>query len=224
MNDKFNKIRSLVEKELAECSGHDINHVMRVYNICLHIAKGENVDLEILQIAALLHDIGGARETADPTGKTDHAIESVKMAEPILKELNFPTEKIKHIQDCIISHRYKTGNKPKTIEAQILFDADKLDSLGAIGIARAYVWIGKNRANIYKKVNLEEYIKDNLSGKIAGRIQDKTKHSPQIEYETKTKFLVDKLYTKKAKEIGKERTIYYKEFLDRLEREVQGEM
>ena len=159
----------------------------------------------------------------DSTGNTDHALLGAEIAEPILKDLGFSEEKIKHIQDCIISHRYKTGNKPKTEEAKILFDADKLDSLGAIGVARHLVWVGRNNANIYKKVNIEEYAKENLCGKINGRIQDKTKHSPQIEFEIKTKFLKDRLYTEKARKVAIERTEFFKKFLDRLERECNGE-
>ena len=222
MNQKFLKIKERVEKELS-CSAHDIGHVMRVYNLCLRLAEDEDVDLEVLQAAALLHDIARVKEDNDPSGKTDHAILSAEMAVPILKDLGFPDEKIRHIQDCIASHRYRTGDKPETKEAQILFDADKLDSLGAIGIARSFVWVGRNNAKIYTNGDIEEYIRNNLGGDINGRIQDKTKHSPQIEFETKLKFLVDSLYTEKAKETGKERAEFYKKFLDRLEREINGD-
>jgi uncharacterized protein len=215
----------MVEEELKECSAHNFDHVMRVYNMAVHLAEGESVDLEIIKTAALLHDIGSKKEMDDPTGKTDHALEGAKMARPILEKLGFSADKINHICDCIVSHRYKTENKPETLEAKILFDADKLDAIGAIGLARAFVWIGRNRGHIYKKAdNLDNYIKENLGGKIKGRIQDKTKHSPQIEFETKTKFLAGKLYTKKAKKIGKERTEYFRKFLDRLEKEVKGEI
>ncbi|MDO9399142.1 MAG: HD domain-containing protein [bacterium] len=228
MNEKkFQKIKDIAEKEISNTSdvAHDMSHVMRVYNLALNIAKQEsNVDIDVLQAAILLHDIGGHKEMSDPSGKTDHAIESAKMAEPILKKLDFTSKQIKHIQDCIISHRYKTENKPETIEAKILFDADKLDSIGAIGIARAFCWISKNNANIYKKVDINEYIKENLSGKINGRIQDKTKHSPQIEFETKVKFLIDKLFTKTAKKICQERVIFFENFLNRLEQEINGEL
>jgi uncharacterized protein len=99
-----------------------------------------------------------------------------------------------------------------------------LDTIGTIGLARCFVWVGKNNAHIYCKVNLDEYIKDNLCGKINGRIQDASKHSVNIEYETKLKFIVDKLHTKKAKEIGKERIDYFKSFLDRLEKEINGDI
>ena len=214
MEDKFQKIKEIVEKELKECSGHNIDHVMRVYNMALHLAENEKVDLEVIKLATLLHDIGGKKETDDPTGKTDHAVESAKMAKPILEKLGFSDDKIRHICDCIVSHRYKTDNKPKTLEAKILFDSDKLDAIGAIGVARAFVWIGKNKGHIYKKPdNLDDYIKENLSGKINGRIQDETKHSPQIEFETKVKFISDRLYTKKAKEYCKERAEYREKLL-----------
>ncbi|MFH1968314.1 MAG: HD domain-containing protein [bacterium] len=226
MEDKFEKIKKIVEKELKECSGHNFDHVMRVYNMALHLAEGEKVDMEVIRLAALLHDIGGKKETSDATGKTDHAIESAKMAKPILEKLGFSKDKITHICDCIISHRYKTDNQSKTLEAKILFDADKLDAAGAIGLARGFAWIGKNRAYIYKKAdNIDKYIAENLDGgKINGRIKDKSKHSAHIEFEIKIKFLADKLYTKKAKIIAKERIKYSKDFLDRLENEVMGKM
>ena len=224
MEEKYQKIKEIVEKELS-CSAHNMDHVMRVYNMCLRLAKDEpDVDLDVLKASALLHDIARVKEDNDPTGKTDHAILGSKMAVPILKELNFSKEQIKHIQDCIISHRYRTENKAKTKEAQILFDADKLDSLGAIGIARSFVWVGRNNAKIYTETDIEKYIDENLGGKINGRIQDKTKHSPQIEFETKLKFLITKLHTAKAKEICKERIEFYKSFLDRLKREIDGKL
>ncbi len=223
MNLKFQKIKEIVEKELS-CSAHNMDHVMRVYNLSLHLAENEDVDLDVLKASALLHDIARAKEDNDPTGKTDHAILGSEMAAPILKELDFTEEQIKHIQDCIISHRYRTGNELKTKEAQILFDADKLDAVGAIGIARSFVWVGRNNAKIYTDIDIEKYIDENLGGKINGRIQDKTKHSPQIEFETKLKFLITKLQTKKAKEICKERIEFYKSFLDRLNKEINGEL
>ena len=223
MEYKFQKIKEVVEKKLS-CSAHSMDHVMRVYSLCLRLAEDENIDLNILQASALLHDIARVKEDNDLTGNTDHAILSSKMAAPILQDLGFSENKIKHIQDCIISHRYRTGNKPNTKEAQILFDADKLDALGALGIARGFVWVGRNNAKIYSNVDINEYIKNNLGGDINGRIQDKIKHSPQIEFETKLKFLVNKLYTKKAKEIARERTEFYKKFLDRLEKEINGDL
>lgn len=223
------KILEIVELELSKDkdSAHDIGHVLRVYNLALTISKTEkNVDLEVLQAATLLHDIGGAREANDSSGKTDHAVIGAEMSGKILKSLNFSFEKIRHIQDCILSHRYRTDYKPQTIEAKILYDADKLETVGAIGLARAFAWVGRHGAKIYKKIDsIEEYAKENLSdGKINGRIMDKSKHSIHINYELKDKFLLEKLYTETAKKIGKERLKYYQDFLARLDREVEGEI
>ncbi len=222
MDKKIEKIKKIVKKKLAFCSAHNFDHVMRVYNLALYLAENEDVDLDIIKVATLLHDIGGEKEINDPTGKTDHAIEGAKMAEPILNNLGYSKNKIKHIQDCIVSHRYRNENKPQTKEAKIVFDADKLETVGAIGIARAFVWTGRNNAHIYKKVNIDKYAKENLGGKINGRIQDKTKHSPQINWETKDKYILNYLYTEKAKQIAKDRMIFSENFFKRLENEIKN--
>lgn len=226
-NEIFQKIKEVAEREMADFpdAAHDMSHVMRVHRLALRMAERETgVDLDVLSSAVLLHDIGSYRELNDPSGNTDHAVESAKMAEPILKDLGFTDERIRHIQDCIISHRYKTDNEPKTIEAKILFDADKLDAVGAIGVARSFCWTGKNNANIYKKVDIDEYVRENMGGKINGKIHDKTKHSPQIEFAVKYRFLADKLFTRTAREICGERVKFFEDFLNRLEREVNGEI
>lgn len=218
------EIKKFAENHLSADpdSAHNMDHVMRVYNLALKLAEGEKVDLEVIQAAVLLHDIGGPKEVQDPTGKTDHALESVKLAEPFFKKINVPEDKANHIIECIISHRYRTNHKPKTKEAMIVFDADKLETVGAIGIARVFTWVGKNDAYIYRKINLKEYIKENLGGKADGRIQDKTKHSPQLNWETKDKFIVEYLYTKKAKEIARKRIKFSQKFFDKLEKEIEG--
>ncbi len=223
MEEKLEKLKNIVEKELS-CSAHDLEHSKRVYNTCLKLSKNENVDLNILKAAALLHDIARIEEDNDQTGKTDHAVLGAKKAEIILKELEFSKEEIEKIKHCILSHRFRSNEKPETKEAQILFDADKLDSCGALSIARGFIWVGRNNAKIYTdNLNIDEYIKDNLGGDIKGRIKDKTKHSVQIEHETKIKNLENKFYTQKAKEIYKERMVFCDSFLERLEKEIKGD-
>lgn len=228
--DVSQKIRDKVAILMQGDSAHDLDHVERVYRLALTIARQESlkqdIDFEVLEAACLLHDIGGEAEAKDLSGQTDHAEVSAEMAGPILTELGFSQEKIKHIQNCILSHRYRNDYEPTTIEAQILFDADKLETIGAIGLARSYAWIGRHKAKIYKPAdNLEEYVKANLVGGVNnGRIKDKSLHSTQIQYEVKDKYIIDNLHTKTAQEIGQERLTYYKNFLDRLEREVKGEL
>ncbi|MEA3272193.1 MAG: HDIG domain-containing protein, partial [Patescibacteria group bacterium] len=100
MEQKIQQIKEKVKKELS-CSAHNVDHIERVYNLCLLLAKDEDVDLDVLKAAALLHDIARVKEDEDSSGNTDHAVLGSEMAVPILQELDFPEEKIKHIQDCI---------------------------------------------------------------------------------------------------------------------------
>ena len=223
MNDIRNKIKEIMKKELSS-SAHSMDHVMRVHDLCLLIADGEKeVDREILEAAVLLHDIARVKENGDTTGGTDHAVLGSEMAGKILKEMNFPEDKIENVKHSILCHRFRTGNEPKTIEAKILFDADKLDTLGAVGIARLFMVAGEHGEKTYVDTPAEIYIKENLvGGKNNGRIKDPSKHSPNLDFVTKVIHIPDKLYTKKAKEIAKERLDYMREFFDRLKNEVHG--
>jgi uncharacterized protein len=224
MKNRLEGIKKFAEGYMAKdkCSAHNMDHVNRVCNNALKIAKGEKVDLEVIKIAILLHDIGGFKEMNSKTGKFDHAVESAKIARPFLRKLGYSEKKIEHICKSIVTHRYRTGNKPETKEAQVVFDSDKLETIGAIGIARQFVWVGKNSAHIFRKMDIQKYAKENLGGKISGRIKDKAKHSPQLEWETKNKYIFGKIYTKKAKEIARKRMKFSVMFLEKLEREIKG--
>ncbi|MDD5739109.1 MAG: phosphohydrolase, partial [Candidatus Pacebacteria bacterium] len=113
---------------------------------------------------------------------------------------------------------------PQTIEAKILFDADKLDSLGCIGIARAFDIGGQYGQKIYSDIPLEDYIKDNLiGGTIDGKIKDVSKHTADLEFETDCKFMPQKIYTEKAKEIAQNRLEYMSQFFTRLKKEIIGD-
>jgi len=225
--EKYQRIKKIAERSLKGCdAGHDINHTLRVYDLCLKLARGiKGVDLEVLHLSALLHDIGGPIELKDKTGKVCHARESAKMAGRILKSLGYPKEKIDKVIHCILAHRHRTGVKPGSREAKILFDADKLDALGALGIARAYIWIGKNNAKIYSQTPLKNYLKENIVGaKLNGRIKDKSKHNPFFEFELKLKRLPQRLHTKKARAMARERLSYMALFFKRIKREIAGSL
>jgi uncharacterized protein len=216
MKNIVEKIRKIVEEKMKYSdSAHDFLHVIRVYNICLKIAKKyKNVDLEVLKLSALLHDIAREKEDKDKTGSICHAVESAKEAEKILKKFNYPYEKIEKIKHCILSHRYRTKIKPKCIEAKILHDADKLDCIGAIGIARCFMIAGKyNQKLTLNYKNFEQNIK-NL------RIKDLSKHNPLIEFEIKLKNIPKRLYTKEAKKMAIKRMKIMKKFFKELKKEL----
>ncbi|WP_035292433.1 HD domain-containing protein [Clostridium sp. KNHs214] len=220
IDEKHRKIIKIVQEKLT-CSAHNLDHVFRVYNLCLLISKYEKeADLEVLIPAALLHDIARVEESKDKTGKVDHAILGSEIAEDILKNLQYEEEKIESIKHCIVAHRFRTGNEPRTIEAKILFDADKLDVIGASGIARTFMLAGQFGQRLTVNESLNDYLNKNTVEN--GRLKDVSKHTPFIEYEVKFKKIPSKLYTKKAKEIGKTRLKFMEEYFTRLKLEMKG--
>lgn len=219
-DNRNNKILEIVREKLT-CSAHNLDHVMRVYNLCLMISEyEENVDMEVLIPAALLHDIARVEEMEDKSGKIDHAVLGSEKASNILRNLGYAEEKIERIKHCIVTHRYRTGNEPQTIEAKILFDADKLDAIGAVGIARTFMLSGQSGQRLALNNSVDEYLSSNSAEN--GRIKDMSKHSAFIEYEVKLKRIPDKLYTEKAKEIGKLKMTFMNEFFEKLKLELEG--
>jgi uncharacterized protein len=109
------------------------------------------------------------------------------------------------------------------VEAKILFDADKLDALGAVGIARCFMIAGQYGQRIYSNVPLKKYVNDNVAGrKTRIQLKDISKHSPNLEFELKLKHVPKRLYTRKAKEIAEQRLAYMEDFFNRLKAEVEG--
>jgi uncharacterized protein len=230
MEEKYRQLKKIVEKEMEGASpAHDVNHVMRVYNLCLELAKCEpNVDLDVLRTAALLHDIARTRE--DKQGHihvldVDHSILGAEMSNKILRDLGCSEEKIEHVKHCIASHRFRGENPPRTIEAKILAEADKLDVLGATGIARSFMIGGECGQKLYSDTPIDDYIKENLvGGKSNGRIIDPSKHASNLEFETKFKQIPNRLYTQRAREIAIERLEYMRQFFERLKNEINGQL
>lgn len=220
MEDKYTEIIRIIENE--GYAAHDLDHVLRVYNLCEGLAQKEkDVDEKVLRPAALLHDIARSVEDNDTTGETDHALLGGTMAEQILENLNFPPRLIEQIKHCIVSHRYRSGYQPQTIEAKILFDADKLDSLGAVGVARSFMLAGEHGERLYQEYEEEEYKRFNTVEH--GRIKDPSKHSSNLEFELKLMHIPERLFTKEAKRIAEARREFMKNFFVVLKAEIQGE-
>jgi uncharacterized protein len=206
-------IKHLAEKRFADAKGsHDREHTLRVHALCMHIGKKENADLEILGLAALLHDI--ARHQDDTShGKICHAEKGAQLAEEILKEYNVEPEKRTRITHCIQTHRYRGKNIPASKEAKILYDADKLDSIGAVGIGRAFMFAAECSAKFHNKnvdlTKTKQYSKDDTAWR---------------EYNVKLQYIKDKLFTDEGKRLAQERHEFMKEFFDRLNLEVEGKL
>jgi len=208
-NSVFERIKNKSE-EFFRLSHHDKSHVERVYNLAMRIAKKERADLDVVKAAVLLHDI--ARALEDEGKIADHAVESAKMARKILEEVNFPKEKTIKVVHCIEAHRFKKGMKAESLEAQILQDADRLDILGAIGIARVFTRGGWSNLPIYDPSVPPKEKYDGKSLSSVNHIYEKI---------LKVK---DTVNTKTAKKIAEERHKFVEQFLDRLLKEWNAEM
>jgi len=135
MDDTINTMRHYVKSVFMEPGSHGLDHVMRVVHLCEWIGKEENADMEILLPAALFHDVARQKERENGI---PHEEAGALMAERYLRSIQYDEERILKITQAIRTHRYRSTAKPKTREAQILSDADKLDAMGAVGIARTY--------------------------------------------------------------------------------------
>ncbi len=144
---------SLVRKYAIEHSGkddiHGYSHTERVYELSLQIGKKLDVNLLILEIAALLHDIGRKNKN-ETTSSKNHAELSAEMASNFLNSYDFKLsqEEVDNIIHCIRAHSFSNNIVPETLEAKILSDADKLDALGAIGIYRTIAFTLKKQGGI----------------------------------------------------------------------------
>lgn len=197
-------------QEFFRLSHHDWFHVERVYNLAVRLAKEEKADLDVVKASVLLHDV--ARALEDEGKIEDHAVESARIASKILKEVNFPEEKTGKIIEAIEAHRFMKGMKPKSLEAKILQDADRLDMLGAIGLARGFTRGGWSNQPIYDPSIPPKKVYD-------GRSQTSINHI----YEKILK-IKDTLNTKTAKQIAEERHRFVELFVDRLLKEWNGQM
>ncbi len=191
----ISKVEQIVRKALERIPGHGYDHTQRVLKIALKLAKnyGRCIDVEILILATLLHDIGRAYETQK---KKHHALISIEVAKNILEELGYPKEKISKVIEAIEAHSYTLGSKAKTLEAMILSDADKLDALGAVGIARCFIEAGRRGRSL----------------------EDSVRH-----FREKLLKLKDLMYTKEAKEMALNRHKFMLLFIKELEKELRLE-
>jgi len=186
----------------------------------LKIGKKEKADLEILEIAALLHDICRCEEM-ESKGSICHAQRGAEEAKKILKKFKVNQEIIESIEHCIISHRQRNSHSPRSIEAKVLFDADKLDTIGAMGISRNFIFAGYIGAFIKGKPLYSGMEKEHAK-KNKDYVWTKD-DSAILEYETHMKYIKDKLFTHEGRRIGKERHNYMKKFFERFWKEVRAE-
>ena len=172
---------------MEERTTHDYEHTLRVFQTASIFAIQENADLELVQISALLHDIG--RSIGEPHNET-----GAEKAREILETLHYPKEKIEQIEKIVLYHTFSSKDQLTTLEEKIIWDADKLDGLGAIGISRAFYMRGE-----------KSYPFNDFSW-----------------FEKDTPRRLTLLNTESAKKVAKQRYDYMKDFFSMLRKELES--
>jgi len=193
--------------------GHDFDHVLRVTALAERIAAAEGADGAIVRTAALLHDIG------ESEGREDHHLRGAARARAILQ--GQPEAFVEAAAHAIEAHRFRAEPAPVTLEAQVLSDADKLDAIGAIGVARAYAYAGAHDTALWKLSWRE--IAGNQEGD-AVRSPDALggDYTPVHEFVYKLDRIPDRLYTATARTIAAARQRFMRAFFERLDVEALG--
>src|SRR2546425_13053383 len=188
---------------------HGRSHIERVVGIALKIGKQEGADLDVIELAAILHDVFENKETHSNIEGFRHEIEGAKEARKILKQLGVADKTIDAVCHCIESHRKRTSTEPQTIEAKCLFDADKLDCIGAIGVLRsAFVSFDHGQEFYREEKDLADYKRRNI--RPDGTIIDFSLHSSNLEYELSLKEVSRRMCTETGRRLAEERA----EFMD----------
>lgn len=208
----LDQIRKQAEKLFENSKGsHDWGHTLRVYRLCERIGKAEGADMEVVRPAAYLHDIGRVHQDRT-AGKICHAAEGAKMARIIIEHLPISINQKDNIIHCIRTHRYRSNQTPKTLEARVLFDADKLDSIGAVGIARAFLFAGEVGATLHNPdVDIENtapYSKNDTGYR---------------EYRLKLRWVKQKITTFEGRKIANERHEFMDIFFNQFLKEYEGQ-
>jgi len=209
--DAFIQVKAFAKACFDKASGsHDWEHTLRVCRLCEMIGRVENVDIDVLRVAAYLHDIGRGLQDAS-NGAVCHAEKGAQIAEPFVERLALTKKQKQNIIHCIRSHRFRNHHTPGTPEAKVLFDADKLDAIGAIGVARAFLFAGEVGARLHNAdvdaENAKPYSADDTGYR---------------EFKVKLCKIKDQMLTAEGRKLARERHAFMHDFFNRFLEEYEG--
>lgn len=190
---------------------HDWDHTLRVVRLCRHIGPLESADMTVLLSAAYLHDIGRTHQD-EARGALCHAEKGGELAAPFVKGLPFSEARRTNILHCISAHRFRGKNVPETLEARVLFDADKLDAIGAVGVARAYLFAGEVGACLHNP--------DSRIEETRPYSRDDTGYR---EFMVKLCKVKDRMLTETGRRMAQDRHRFMEQFFMRFIQEYNGE-
>ena len=208
--EQYGRIESYM-RSCMDDAAHDVEHIYRVLYGALDIARFERgVDYDILIAACLLHDIGRREQFEDSS--RDHAIVGGDKAYAFLIGEGFGEEFAALVKACIVTHRFRKSNPPKSVEAKVLFDADKLDVTGAMGVARTLVYKGTVNDPLYT-IGCDGLPSDGVGDARPSFMQ---------EYKFKLEKLNDRFYTERGRAVAEERRQAAVDFYESLLGEVRS--
>ena len=205
--NSLDSLKFEVKKIMDNDSAHDFEHVMRVFNNAQRICKKEKANEKLVLSSVLLHDIVSYSKS-DKRSKLS-SIDSAKKSKQILKKYDFSKEEILIISDAIRDHSFSQGKTPKTIEGKILQDADRLDAIGAIGIARVFATSGSLKRPFY-----------NPEDPFCKKRMPEDKIWTVDHFFQKLLLLESLMNTKSGKTEAKRRTKILRDYLEHLKREL----
>lgn len=205
-------VEAFAIEQFQEARGsHDWEHTLRVIRLCRQIGPPEGADMTVLLSAGYLHDIG-RRHQDNARGTLCHAEKGAELAAPFVAGLHLPEAQKKNILHCIASHRFRGNSAPDTLEAKVLFDADKLDAIGAVGVGRAYLFAGEVGARLHNPdLRIEEtkpYSVDDTGYR---------------EFKVKLCKIKDRILTDAGRRIAEDRHRFMEQFFIRFIQEYNGE-
>ncbi|MFO8084139.1 MAG: HD domain-containing protein [Desulfobacterales bacterium] len=208
---QLEQIKCKAQKLFENAKGsHDWEHTLRVYRMCERIGKAEGADMAVVRPAAYLHDIGRICQDQS-SGKICHANEGAKIAQRMIQILPLSDLQKDNIVHCIRTHRFRNNQRPETIEAKVVFDADKLDSIGAVGVARAFLFAGEVGATLH---NPDIQVEKSLPYS-----RDDTGYR---EFTLKLRLIKDRIMTREGRKIAGERHEFMANFFKRFLEEYEG--
>jgi len=205
---------------------HGFDHVLRVLELAERLGRGLGADLEVLRAAALLHDAAGAapapaaaaaaEQTEQAGGRATHELDSADFARSVLQAEGWPAERIEAVTHCIRAHRFRGAEGPSTLEAQVLFDADKLDVLGAFGVARTLGYALQAGQSFFAEPSAR-FLE-------TGALEPGEPHSAYHEYLFKLRHVSGRLHTEPARRLAERRHAVMKAFFEQLAAEAHGDV
>jgi len=195
---------------------HGFDHILRVYRMAERLAEAEGADIEIVRAAALLHDVESGQGATDNQQRKTHHHSAADFARQTLQAEGWSEERIQAVEHCIRAHRFRDDREqPQTLEAKVLFDADKLDAIAAIGAVRsiAYAVMGGQSLHTPPSARFRQ----------SGEKEPGEPHTPYREYLFKLSKLKDRMFTPSGRALAEERHRFLTAFFEQWQAELRAE-